>query len=54
MIAEVILDNKSKELDRTFDYNVPEEMKEKIKIGSRILVPFRKDEEIRRRFCYIF
>lgn len=54
MIAEVILDNNSKELDRTFDYNVPEEMKEKIKIGSRILVPFGKMKKLEEGFVVSF
>lgn len=54
MIAEVILDNNSKELDRTFDYNVPEEMKEKIKIGSRILVPFGNMKKLEEGFVVSF
>ena len=40
MIAEVILNSNAKDLDRTFDYEVPEEMKEKVSLGSRVLVPF--------------
>ena len=40
MYIEVILNNKVKILNRTFDYIVPEHMKEGINIGSRVLVPF--------------
>jgi len=40
MIAEVIINNNSKELNRSFDYNVPVEMEDIIKLGSRVLVPF--------------
>ena len=40
MYIEVILNNKVKILNRTFDYIVPEHMKEGIHIGSRVLVPF--------------
>ena len=40
MYIEVILNNKVKILNRTFDYIVPENMKEGINIGSRVLVPF--------------
>lgn len=54
MIAEVIIDNNSKELNRTFDYNVPEEMKEQIKIGSRILVPFGNMKRLEEGFVVNF
>lgn len=54
MIAEVIMDNNSKELNRTFDYNVPEEMKEQIKIGSRILVPFGNMKRLEEGFVVNF
>lgn len=40
MYIEVILNNKVKILNRTFDYIVPEHMKDGIHIGSRVLVPF--------------
>ena len=49
MIAEVIINSNAKDLDRTFDYKVPEEMKDKIKIGNRVLVPFGRRKERRRR-----
>ena len=46
MIAQIILNSNAKDLDRTFDYEVPEDMQEKIKIGNRVLVPFgRRIEE---------
>ena len=40
MYIEVILNNKVKILNRTFDYIVPEHMKYGLNIGSRVLVPF--------------
>lgn len=40
MYIEVILNNKVKILNRTFDYIVPEHMKNGLNIGSRVLVPF--------------
>jgi len=40
LIAEVIINNNAKQLDRTFDYNIANEMQNDIKIGSRVLVPF--------------
>ncbi|CDF57885.1 primosomal protein N' [Thermobrachium celere] len=40
IIASVCVDNPSKEIDRLFDYVVPENLKEQIKIGMRVIVPF--------------
>lgn len=46
MIAEVIVSSSSSELNRTFDYNVPDNLN--VEIGMRVLVPFarRKQYEI--------
>ena len=44
MIAEVIINSSVKKLDKTFDYNIPIELKDKIKIGSRVFVPFGKNK----------
>ncbi len=38
MIAEVIVNSTANELNRTFDYKVPEELT--VTLGSRVLVPF--------------
>lgn len=40
MYAEVLIEYKVKSLDRSFTYKVPEELKEKIKIGMKVSVPF--------------
>ena len=40
MIAEVIINRLAKDLNRVFDYVIPEEMKEKVRIGARVFVPF--------------
>ena len=40
MIAEIIINSNAKDLNRTFDYEVPEELQEKVKIGSLVFVPF--------------
>jgi len=44
MIACVLLEIKSKNLDKTFDYLIPEELKEHAHIGRRVLVPFGMQE----------
>lgn len=45
MIAEVILNSNSKQLNRVFDYQIPEDLVSKVKIGSRVLVPFSNRKE---------
>lgn len=50
MIAEVILNSNAKDLNKTFDYEVPEEMKEKIGLGSRVLVPFGYRKQVEEGF----
>ena len=50
MIAEVIINRTAKKLNRTFDYNIPEEMQEQIIIGSKVLVPFGKGEKLEEAF----
>ena len=40
MIAGVLIEYSVKSLDKTFDYIVPKELEDKIKIGHKVLVPF--------------
>ena len=40
MIAKIIVDHRSKNVDRIFDYLIPEELEDRLEIGSRVLVPF--------------
>jgi len=40
MIASVLVDIKAREVDKTFDYNVPKTMEEVIEVGQRVKVPF--------------
>jgi primosomal protein N' (replication factor Y) (superfamily II helicase) len=39
-IASVIVDNTAKEVDREFDYLIPSQYAEIIKVGMRVIVPF--------------
>ncbi len=50
MIAEVIINSSVKNLNRTFDYNIPFEMEEKINIGSRVLVKFGNIKKLEEGF----
>ncbi len=54
MIAEVIINNNAKQLDRTFDYNIANEMQNDIKIGSRVLVPFGNMKRLEEGFVVNF
>jgi len=38
LVAEVIIDSNVRKLNKTFDYNIPENLQ--IQIGSRVIVPF--------------
>lgn len=42
MIAEVIINTIAKELNKTYDYIIPDSILKDIKIGSRVFVPFGK------------
>ena len=42
MVAEVIIDNKAKSLNKKFDYEIPKKLEDLLEIGSRVLVPFGK------------
>ena len=42
MKAEIIINRSAKKLNRTFDYNIPQELEELVMIGSTVLVPFGK------------
>lgn len=44
MIASVLVEIKSKQIDKYFDYLIPEELKSTIKVGVRVLVPFGMQE----------
>ena len=44
MIAEVLVEIKAKNIDKTFSYLIPKDFKEKIKVGIRVLVPFGKQK----------
>lgn len=40
MVAQVLVELKAKNIDQTFDYNIPFEFNDKIEVGKRVLVPF--------------
>ena len=50
MIAEVILNNSARDLNKTFDYKVPEAMQDIAKIGASVLVPFGQRKTLEEGF----
>jgi len=44
MFIDVLVELKAKQIDKTFTYIVPEELKKDIKIGKRVIVPFGKQK----------
>lgn len=50
MIAEVIINSNVKNLNKTFDYNIPFEMEDKVNIGSRVLVKFGNIKQLEEGF----
>lgn len=54
MIAKIIVDNKSKQVDKSFDYIVPQDMEKQIAVGSRVLVPFGQSNREVEGFCMGF
>ena len=44
MVCEVLVELKSKNIDKTFTYLIPDKFKDKVKEGIRVLVPFGKQK----------
>ena len=51
MIAKIIVDHRSKAVDKPFDYAVPKELEDKIQIGTRVIVPFSAGNTELEGFC---
>jgi primosomal protein N' (replication factor Y) len=43
---KIIINNKSNQTDREYTYGVPKNLREKIQIGSRVLIPFGKGNKL--------
>ena len=40
MYAEILVEIKSKHTDKTFTYHIPENMRNDVLIGKRVVIPF--------------
>ena len=50
MFAEIILNASAKQLNKVFDYCVPNEIENEIKIGNRVLLPFGNSKRPKEGF----
>ena len=50
MFAGVIIDISHKDVDRPFTYRVPEELKDVLKVGDSVLVPFGRGNKLRKGY----
>ena len=50
MIAEVVINRTAKKLNRTFDYEIPNELQDLIIVGSKVLVPFGRGGKLEQAF----
>ena len=50
MVAEIILNSNVKNLNRTFDYEIPVDLEKNISIGSSVLVPFGNMKKLEEGF----
>jgi primosomal protein N' (replication factor Y) len=54
MFAEVIINSNARALNKIFDYIVPTELEDKIKIGARVFVPFGNGKKLEDGFVINF
>lgn len=50
MIAQIIIQSNVKNLDRIFDYEIPSSLIDKVKVGSRVCVPFGNMKRLEEGF----
>ncbi len=51
MIAQVIVDHRSKMVDKVFDYLIPDELTGLVGVGARVIVPFSSGNAEKEGFC---
>ena len=52
MIAEVIINSNVKKLNKVFDYIIPENLVESIRVGSKVLVSFGNAKQYKEAFVF--
>lgn len=46
MFAEVVLSKVTKDIDKVYHYAIPEDLREKVRVGAQVLVPFGRRRDI--------
>ena len=54
MIAEIIINTNAKDLNKTFDYQVPEDLQKEVRIGSLVFVPFGNRKKLEEGYIVGF
>ena len=54
LFADIIVDITSDKLDRTFQYRIPDTLKDRLCIGSEVIVPFGKGDRMIRGYVVGF
>ncbi len=49
--ADIIVDISHEKLDRTFQYRVPERLRDTLEVGACVMVPFGNGNSLRRGYC---
>lgn len=50
MVAEIIINSTVKNLNRIFDYQIPQELEKSVFVGSRVFVPFGRSKSLEEGF----
>lgn len=48
--ARIIIDISHEKVDRTFDYRIPDRLKDQIKVGSQVIIPFGRGNSSRKGY----
>lgn len=48
--ADIIIDISTKNVDRVFQYRIPQELQDQIDVGTRVMIPFGKGDTLRKGY----
>ena len=52
--ADIIIDISHEAIDRTFQYKVPESLREQVRIGTQVSIPFGRGNHLRSGYVVSF
>lgn len=50
MYAEIVVNHPSRAVDRVFDYEIPQELSDKVVVGARVIIPFSRNNAEKEGF----